>query len=217
MERLAILVGAKGRGSNMAALLAACADGRIPAEATLVVAPREGTEAAANAGGVPVVVVPPGDGYGLRLVAALEGATLVCLAGFTRLLPSEVLRAFPDRVLNVHPSLLPRHGGPGMYGVRVHEAVLAAGDVQSGCTVHRVTERYDEGQIVLQARLPVLPGDTPESLAARVLVLEHGIYPEAVRRILASGEGSPWSRGTELSMDEAPSLRAEGETLGKGA
>lgn len=185
MERLAILVGAKGRGSNMAALLAACADGTIPAQACRVVAPRSGTEAAARAVGVQTTVVEPGEAYGARLLAALEGATVVCLAGFTRLLPSEVLYAFPGRVLNVHPSLLPRHGGPGMYGRRVHEAVLAAGDAESGCTIHHVTERYDEGAVVLQARCPVLPGDTPESLAARVLGLEHLAYTEAVRRVLS--------------------------------
>ncbi len=169
----------------MAALLRACGDGTIPAQACCVVAPREGTEAAANAG-VEVRVVEPGDGYGARLVRALEGATVVCLAGFTRLLPEEVLRAFPGRVLNIHPSLLPRHGGPGMYGRRVHEAVLASGDVESGCTVHFVTERYDEGAVLLQARCSVLEGDTPDTLAARVLELEHRTYPEAVRRLLAS-------------------------------
>lgn len=165
----------------MAALLAACRDGRIPAEPWRVVAPREGTEAAARAGDAPVEVVQPGEAYAQRLVEALEGATLVCLAGFTRLLPTPVLDAFPGRVLNIHPSLLPRHGGAGMYGRRVHEAVLAAGDRESGCTVHHVTEHYDEGQVVLQARCPVLPDDTPESLAARVLELEHESYPRAVR------------------------------------
>lgn len=186
MERLAILVGAKGRGSNMAALLRACAEGAIPATACRVVAPREGTEAAQNAGGVEVRVVEPGEEYGPRLVEALAGATVVCLAGFTRLLPVEVLEAFPRRVLNIHPSLLPRHGGPGMYGRRVHEAVLAAGDSESGCTVHYVTERYDEGDVILQGLCPVAPDDTPETLAARVLTLEHSIYPQAVRSVLGA-------------------------------
>lgn len=171
----------------MVALLRACADGTIPAEAYRVIAPREGTEAAANAGDVEVQVVEPGEEYGRRLVEALQGATVVCLAGFTRLLPAEVLHAFPGRVLNIHPSLLPRHGGPGMYGSRVHEAVLAAGDAESGCSVHRVTERYDEGEIVLQGRCPVFPGDTPASLASRVLEIEHRIYPQAVARLLNGG------------------------------
>ena len=170
----------------MAALLRACDDGTIPAVACRVVAPREGTEAAENAGDVETVVVEPGDDYGARLVAALAGATVVCLAGFTRLLPIEALRAFPNRVLNVHPSLLPRHGGKGMYGMRVHEAVIAAGDMESGCTVHLVSEVYDEGPIVLQKRLQVLESDTPETLAARVLELEHHAFPEAVRLLLQS-------------------------------
>ena len=172
----------------MTALLRACDTGRIPAQGYVVLAPCEGTQAAANAGETPVEIVEPGEEYGRRLRDALGEATVVCLAGFTRLLPSEVLAAFPRRVLNIHPSLLPRHGGPGMYGRRVHKAVIASGDPESGCTVHLVTERYDEGQVVLQARCAVLPGDSPETLAARVLELEHQVYPESVRRILS---GSP--------------------------
>lgn len=179
-----MLVGAKGRGSNMAALLQACETGVISAMPLCVIAPREGTEAAGNACGVPVEVVEPGEAYGVRLLQALEGATVVCLAGFTRLLPQEVLAALPERVLNIHPSLLPRHGGHGMYGRRVHEAVLASGDTESGCSVHYVTEQYDEGAVILQGRCPVLADDTPESLAARVLALEHRVYPEAVELII---------------------------------
>lgn len=198
MERLAILVGAKGRGSNMTALLGACG-GTIPAQPWRVVAPREGTGAAANAGDVPVTIVEPGEAYGPRLVEALAGATVVCLAGFTRLLPTDVLEAFPGRVLNIHPSLLPRHGGPGMYGIRVHEAVLASGDRESGCTVHYVTERYDEGGIVLQGRCPVLDGDTPEALAARVLAVEHRTYPEAVRQVLTGA--SPKGEAPEVVQE----------------
>lgn len=172
----------------MMALLRACTDGTIPAQALRVVAPRKGTEAALNAGDTEVVVVEPGDDYGPRLVEALRGATVVCLAGFTRILPSEVLRAFPGRVLNIHPSLLPRHGGKGMYGRYVHEAAIAAGDAESGCTVHLVSEVYDEGPVVLQMRCAVEKEDTPETLAARVLQLEHVVYPRAVALIL---EGRP--------------------------
>lgn len=171
----------------MAALVQACQEGEVAAEAWRVIAPREGTEAAERALdlGVEVLTVEPGEGYGTRLVEALRGATVVCLAGFTRLLPVEVLAAFPERVLNIHPSLLPRHGGPGMYGRKVHEAVLAAKDTESGCTVHLVSERYDEGPIVLQGRCPVLPNDTPETLASRVLEVEHRIYPAALREVLS--------------------------------
>jgi phosphoribosylglycinamide formyltransferase-1 len=90
-------------------------------------------------------------------------------------------------MLNIHPALLPRHGGKGMYGIRVHEAVLAAGERETGVTVHLVDEVYDHGPIVAQARVPVQPGDTPEALQARVLQAEHRLYPETLRRI-ALGE-----------------------------
>jgi phosphoribosylglycinamide formyltransferase-1 len=98
-------------------------------------------------------------------------------------LPSEILAQFPGRVLNIHPALLPKHGGKGMYGIRVHEAVIEAGDSESGCTVHLVTEQYDEGQIVVQLRCPVLAEDTPTTLAARVLELEKQAYPAAIRTL----------------------------------
>jgi folate-dependent phosphoribosylglycinamide formyltransferase PurN len=89
-------------------------------------------------------------------------------------------------VLNIHPSLLPKYGGKGMFGKHVHEAVLRSGETESGCTVHRVTEIYDEGEIILQRRCPVLPEDTAETLAARVLAEEHRAYPEAVRIVLST-------------------------------
>src|SRR5208337_379575 len=119
--------------------------------------------------GLAVGVVPYKiEDYAARLLDLLqsERCDLICLAGFMRLLPSEILDAYPDRILNIHPALLPKHGGKGMYGMHVHEAVLAAGDKESGCTVHLVNERYDEGRIVLQMRCPVEAGDTPETLAS---------------------------------------------------
>jgi phosphoribosylglycinamide formyltransferase-1 len=99
-------------------------------------------------------------------------------------LPLEVLSLFPNRVLNIHPALLPKFGGKGMYGHHVHEAVLAAGEAESGCSVHFVNERYDEGAVILQKVCPVLPDDTPDTLAARVLVLEHQAYPEALAKVI---------------------------------
>jgi phosphoribosylglycinamide formyltransferase 1 len=166
----------------MRALIEACQQGHVPATVTAVVAPVEGTAASeiAQTLGVPVLVVEAGDDYPNRLLEALSECDWVCLAGFMRLLPVEVLRAFPGRVLNVHPALLPKFGGKGMYGMHVHRAVLEAGEQESGCTVHVVTEAYDEGPIVLQARCEVLPEDTPETLAARVLALEHEAYPRAL-------------------------------------
>ena len=120
----------------------------------------------------------------MALMDALSSCSIVCLAGFLRLLPTEVLNGFPGRILNIHPSLLPKFGGKGMYGIRVHEAVLAAGENESGCTVHLVSEHYDEGAILLQRRCAVLPDDTPETLAARVLKEEHIAYIQAIKDMI---------------------------------
>lgn len=109
---------------------------------------------------------------------------LVVLAGFMRLIPAEMVRAFSGRMVNIHPSLLPKHGGKGMFGHHVHEAVIAAGEVESGITIHLVTEHYDEGRILFQARCPVLPNDTPAMLAERVHALEHAHYPLIVEQLV---------------------------------
>lgn len=182
------MVGPYGRGSNMLAIAHACASGEIDAVVACVIAPNETSPAAGSAQmeGLRVIVVAPGDDYGRRLLDALTEveAEWICLAGYLRLLPLEVLGRFPDRVLNIHPALLPKYGGKGMYGVRVHEAVLAAGEHESGVSVHYVTENYDEGGVILQRHCPVFPGDTPESLAARVLTEEHIAYVEALRRVI---------------------------------
>jgi phosphoribosylglycinamide formyltransferase-1 len=185
-QRIAVIVGSKGRGSNMAALVKACQSGLVPAEVVLVVASGHGSDAEKTAQdlGVPTLVVPAGENYGERLSSTLKDCDWLCLAGFLRILPGEVLKLFPDRVLNIHPSLLPKFGGKGMYGHHVHEAVLAAGERESGCTVHYVNEHYDDGKIILQKRCVVEPGDTPETLAARVLVLEHKAYPEALAKVI---------------------------------
>jgi phosphoribosylglycinamide formyltransferase 1 len=172
----------------MAAIIAACQSGELEAEVTVVVAPVEEAPAIqeARSAGVPVrIVSPTSETYGEELLAALADCDLLCLAGYLRLLPTEVLRSFPNRVLNVHPALLPKFGGKGMYGKRVHEAVLAAGETESGATVHLVTEHYDEGRILIQRICPVLTGDTTETLAKRVLTEEHRAYVDAIRQILA--------------------------------
>ena len=188
--RLAILIGPKGRGSNMRALVEACEAGEIPAEVALTVSPKDGLESVdwARSRGVRVEVLPSKDAeYAPTLMRALRdsGATYICLAGYLRLLPIEVLSEYSGRVLNIHPALLPKYGGKGMYGEAVHRAVLESGDKESGCTVHLVTECYDEGPIVFQLRCPVLPRDTPESLAARVLELEHRAYKFALAKVIA--------------------------------
>lgn len=110
---------------------------------------------------------------------------LVVLAGFLRLVPAAMVLAFPDRIVNIHPALLPKYGGKGMYGHHVHEAVIAAKETESGITIHYVNERFDEGAHIAQFRCPVLPGDTPDSLAARIHQLEHAHFPEVVERQVA--------------------------------
>ncbi len=122
------------------------------------------------------------------LLRELQGQRidLVVLAGFLRLIPGDLIQAYPKRVLNIHPALLPKYGGKGMYGHHVHAAVIAAGEQESGITIHFVNERYDEGEHLLQARCPVLPGDTPDSLAARVLALEHAHYPAVVEQVVVN-------------------------------
>ncbi len=180
----------------MATLVAACYSGYVPAIPALVVSPKPGTKAVARAEsfqqdlGSPIrcaiVERPKSDDYGSRLTRVLEEAEIdvVCLAGFMFLLPGQVVRKYEGRVLNIHPALLPKFGGKGMYGLTVHEAVIAAGETESGCSVHLVNEAYDEGEIVLQKRCPVLPDDTPSSLADRVLDLEHEAYPEALKMVV---------------------------------
>lgn len=180
------MVGPKGRGSNMLAIARACLSGELDAEVVTVIAPNETAPAIESARelGLRTDIVPPGDDYGTRLLKVLGGADWICLAGFLRLLPIEVLERFPRRVLNIHPALLPNHGGQGMYGSRVHEAVLAAGDAESGASVHYVTEHYDEGDVIWQRICPVAPGDTVETLSARVLKEEHLAYVEALRKVI---------------------------------
>lgn len=118
---------------------------------------------------------------------------LVVLAGFLKRVPAPVVEAWRGRMINIHPALLPRHGGPGMYGLRVHQAVLASGDSISGASVHLVTEDYDRGPVLGQATVPVLPGDTAESLGARVLEVEHRLLPAAVLAAAAAGRPVPFS------------------------
>jgi len=108
----------------------------------------------------------------------------IALAGYLKLLPAEIVRAYPRRILNIHPALLPNYGGPGMYGHFVHEAVLASGDKETGPSVHLVDEIFDHGKILAQVRIPVRPDDTPETLQARVQAEEHKLYPRVIERLI---------------------------------
>jgi len=188
-----VAVAVSGRGSNLDALLAALGDGS-EARVVLVLSNRADAPALdkARAEGIATVVLHDHRG-GAEWLAALEshGAELLVLAGYLKLVPAPVIARYRGRILNVHPALLPAFGGPGMYGHRVHEAVLASGATESGCTVHLVDEEYDRGAILGQRRVPVLPGDTPASLAARVLVEEHRLLPAAVLAAARAGRPVP--------------------------
>lgn len=195
--RVAVL--ASGGGSNLQALLDRFQGGGGGARVERVIGSRAGIGALERAGraGVPFAVADARElgagGLRDRLLAELEEGRidLVVLAGWLQLVPAEVVARYHGRMLNVHPALLPAFGGTGMYGMRVHRAVLAAGARVSGATVHLVDERYDEGAIVAQWPVPVLPGDTPETLAARVLAVEHRLLPLAVEAVAGgwSGDG----------------------------
>jgi phosphoribosylglycinamide formyltransferase-1 len=182
LPRLAVLL--SGSGSTLQNLLDRCADGRLAATVVGVVSSRPdvlGVERARR-GGVPVVIAER-TGRSETAFAAARGweADLVVCAGWIHLL--KVPPDFRGRVLNVHPSLLPKYGGKGMYGRHVHEAVLAAGETESGCTVHLVDDTYDTGPMLLQRRVPVLPGDTADTLADRVQAAEREALPEGIARV----------------------------------
>ena len=182
MMRIGVL--ASGSGSNLQAILDRCADGSVPAQVAVVICNIAGALALQRAekAGVPAVLLahgtyPSRDAYDAELVALLRRhqVELVCLAGFMRLLTPVLLSAFQNRILNIHPSLLPAY--PGMHAVR---QALKAGARVSGCTVHIVDDGTDTGPIVIQAAVPVIDGDTEETLAARILAQEHRCYPRAI-------------------------------------
>lgn len=110
----------------------------------------------------------------------------IVLAGFLARIPDALLHAYPNRIVNIHPSLLPKFGGKGMYGNKVHEAVVAAGETESGITIHYLNEHYDEGQIIAQYRCPVIPNDTPQDVATRVHALEYEYYPKVIEQLLTT-------------------------------
>ncbi len=188
-----VSVAVSGRGSNLAALTEALAADTV-AEVVQVLSDRPAPALSwARERGISAHQLTnfrDADEWLARLQES--EADLLVLAGYLRLVPSGVIATYPGRILNIHPSLLPRHGGAGMYGSRVHAAVLAAGDTESGATVHLVDEVYDRGRILGQARVPVLPNDTPDTLAARVLAAEHRLLPAAVVAAALAGHPIPF-------------------------
>jgi phosphoribosylglycinamide formyltransferase 1 len=194
--RIAVL--ASGSGSNLQALLGRFnGDTAASAKVALVIASRAGIGALERARAADVVTEvldpkAPIDDHAEAMLRVLqrEEIDLVVLAGYLHLVPEAVVTRFRGMMLNIHPALLPSFGGPGMYGMRVHRAVIQSGARVSGATVHQVDERYDEGAIVAQWPVPVLPGDSAEALAARVLQVEHLLLPAAVEALVSSG-GAP--------------------------
>jgi len=190
--RAAVLV--SGGGTNLQGLL----DHAAPVAIARVVSsrPDAGALDRARRAGVPTTVLrDPADPA--ELLGALEGADLVVLAGYLKLVPAAAVARFRWRMINIHPALLPAFGGPGMYGPRVHEAVLASGAALSGATVHYVDEQYDRGPIIAQWPVLVRPDDTAAALAARVLAAEHQLLPRVVRALAVRGE---WTKPVRLHL-----------------
>ena len=202
MARYKIAILISGRGSNMAALIEACKDDAYPADVALVISNRPdalGLEIA-RAADIPTRVIEHGDfdsreEFDAAMTAALAAAEvrLICLAGFMRLLSAEFCQRWRDSLINVHPSLL-----PAFKGLHVHERMLETGVRIAGCTVHFVRPEMDEGPILVQAAVAIAADDTPETLAARILVQEHRIYPLAVRLI---AEGRARTAGGMVAIE----------------
>lgn len=136
--------------------------------------------------GVPFEVLVKDELTGPALLALMRRYEIdfIVLAGFLCMVPDELIEAFPKRIVNIHPALLPKFGGKGMYGAHVHEAVVAAGEKETGITIHYINERYDEGEIIFQKSCPVCPEDTPETVAKKVHALEYACYPVVIERLL---------------------------------
>jgi phosphoribosylglycinamide formyltransferase 1 len=186
-----IAVFASGGGTNLQALLDAQEAGRFKGKIGLVfsnVPDSKALERAENHMVESIAITSKGysgsrEEYDREILTLCQNKKidLICLAGYMRIFTPHFIKAYPYRIINIHPALLPKYGGEGMYGHHVHEAVLAAKEKESGATVHFVTEGVDAGPIIMQGSVKVMPTDTPETLAERVLKVEHQIYPEAVR------------------------------------
>ena len=190
MKKIRVTAFASGRGSNVEAILKNIRTGHLDAEVVLVISNRSkaGVLEVARRYGIPALHISgiqfdSEEAYADRLLQALHehGTELVVLAGYLKKVPSVIVREYKNRILNIHPALLPSFGGKGLYGHFVHEAILEYGCRVSGATVHLVDDEYDTGSPIIQRCVPVLDDDTPDSLAARVLKVEHKIFSEAIQ------------------------------------
>ena len=195
-QHLRIAVLASHGGSNLQAIIDGCASGQIDGEVVLVVSNNKKAFALERARNHHIdtliltdAAYPAPNEYAGELLSQLASreVNLICLAGYMKMIPQPVIEEYRDRIINIHPALLPKHGGKGMYGIHVHESVIAAHESETGVTIHLVNEHYDDGRIIAQESIAVHPDDTPQSLQERVLELEHQLYPDTVARI-AAGE-----------------------------
>lgn len=188
---------ASHRGTNFQAIIDACKDGKIAAEPVLAISNNSHAQALDRARQAGIAVAhlssathPAPDQLDEAILGTLKAheVDLVITAGYMKRLGPRTLAAYPNRIINVHPSLLPRHGGKGMYGMNVHRAVLDAGETETGITIHYVDGEYDSGPVIAQVKLAVRPDDTPESLAERVLQVEHEVLIETLARLVEAEE-----------------------------
>jgi phosphoribosylglycinamide formyltransferase-1 len=205
-----IAVFASGRGSNFLAILNAIQSGTLPARVALLLSnnANAGALETARERNIPAVHLSEKqfagtEDFSASMLDVLQknNVDLIALAGYLKKIPAAVVRQYRNRILNVHPALLPKFGGHGLYGRHVHEAVIAARETISGATVHLVDEEYDRGPIVLQKSVAVIPSDTPETLAEKVLKVEHEIYPQA---LAAFAQNRIQIEGTKVWMKSTP-------------
>ncbi|MCK9408210.1 MAG: phosphoribosylglycinamide formyltransferase [Bacteriovoracaceae bacterium] len=187
---LNIAVFASGRGSNFEALHRAIVEQKFSAQVVVVISNNStsGVLSLAQSFGIPALHLsqrqfPDPKAYQQAVVNALKNynVNFIVLAGYMKKLDTEIIRTFPKRIINIHPALLPKFGGEGMYGMFVHTAVIAASEQESGATVHFVDEEYDRGAIIAQQKISISSSDTPESLAVKVLAVEHTLLPSVVK------------------------------------
>lgn len=182
-EKTKVAVLVSGGGTNLQALIDKVADGQLDdVEIVRVISSREDAFALTRAEKAGITTAVAREQQEVLKELKASGAEIVVLAGYMRVLSPEIIAEYRDRIINIHPSLIPKYCGKGFYGMRVHKAVIEAGEKESGATVHYVDEGVDTGSIILQEKVPVLDGDTPETLAARVLETEHEILARGLER-----------------------------------
>jgi formyltetrahydrofolate-dependent phosphoribosylglycinamide formyltransferase len=192
-----LVVFASGSGTNFLNIIEACKRNEISADITGLITDKAEIGAIEHARkfAIPHKVILPANfssepDFAEALITQLNTwhADLLILAGYLKKIPEQVINAYPDHILNIHPALLPKFGGKGFYGKKVHRAVIEAGESESGCSVHIVTKEFDEGPVLGQIKVPVKEDDTPETLAKRVLKQEHQLYPKVIQDYLINLE-----------------------------